>query len=165
MDLLDRFLGHDAWTTRRLLLYCRELSPEQLRQRFDIGHGTLQETLVHMIRNIEVWTDLLYGRPVQPVPEPREEADSVEGLIRRLDKAAADFGAIARQLTGEGRLDDLWTDVLDNPPTQKTYGGTIVHLITHSMHHRGEVLHMLERLGVPNLIEGDALSWEQQAGQ
>jgi uncharacterized damage-inducible protein DinB len=163
MDLLDRFLGHDTWTTRRLLLYCRELTPEQLHRRFDIGHETLQETLVHMIRNIEVWTDLIYERPVQPYPEPREITDTIDGLIQRLDRAAADFAAIARKLTDEGRLDDYWTDVLDDPPTQKTYGGAIVHLITHSMHHRGEVLHMLQRLGVPNLIEGDALSWEQQA--
>jgi hypothetical protein len=37
MDLLDRLLQHDAWTTRWLLLYCWDLTPEQLYQRFDIG--------------------------------------------------------------------------------------------------------------------------------
>jgi hypothetical protein len=26
--------------------------------------------------------------------------------------------------------------------------------------HRGEILHMLERLGIQGLIEGDVLSWE-----
>jgi uncharacterized damage-inducible protein DinB len=28
------------------------------------------------------------------------------------------------------------------------------------MHHRGEVLHMLSRLGLTDLPEGDLLSWE-----
>lgn len=162
MDLLDRLLGHDVWTTRRLLLYCRDLSPEQRHQRFDIGHETLHDTLLHMIRNIEVWTDLIYERPVQPDPEPKEITESIDGLIQRLDRAAADFAAIARKLTDEGRLDEYWTDVLDDPPTQKTYGGAIAHLITHSMHHRNELLHILHRLGVPDLIEGDVLSWEAQ---
>lgn len=30
MTILDRLLGHDAWTTRQLLLRCRELSEEQM---------------------------------------------------------------------------------------------------------------------------------------
>ena len=58
---------------------------------------------------------------------------------------------------------ELWLDVLDNPPRQKTYGGAVAHVLTHSHIHRGEILHMLNRLGVPNLIEGDVLSWESQA--
>ena len=66
MDLLDRLLGHDAWTTRQLLLRCRGLTDEQLDRRFDIGHETLRGTLVHIIGNLEVWTDLLHERPVRP---------------------------------------------------------------------------------------------------
>jgi uncharacterized damage-inducible protein DinB len=36
----------------------------------------------------------------------------------------------------------------------------IIHAIQHNAQHRGEVLHMLERLGVPNLPEGNPLEWE-----
>jgi hypothetical protein len=41
MDLLDRLLGHDAWTTRQLLLRCRELGATELHQRFDVGHASV----------------------------------------------------------------------------------------------------------------------------
>jgi len=54
MDLLDRLLGHDAWTTRQLLLRCRDLTDEQLDREFDIGHRTVRATLEHVIRNVEV---------------------------------------------------------------------------------------------------------------
>jgi hypothetical protein len=30
------------------------------------------------------------------------------------------------------------------------------------MHHRAEVIHILTRLGLKNVLEGDVLSWEQQ---
>jgi uncharacterized damage-inducible protein DinB len=70
---------------------------------------------------------------------------------------------LARSLREAQRWDELWLDVLDNPPRQKTYGGAVAHVLTHSHIHRGEILHMLSRLGVPNLIEGDVLSWESQA--
>jgi uncharacterized damage-inducible protein DinB len=158
MDLLDRLLGHDAATTRQLLLLSRDLSDEELDRPFDIGHRTLRATFRHIIGNMEVWTDLMRERPARTA-QPAG-ADSVAALLARLDAVAPDFAALAAQIRDEGRWDDLWTDVLDDPPQQKTYGGAIGHLLTHSMGHRGEVLHILARLGVPDLPEGDLLGWE-----
>ena len=42
----------------------------------------------------------------------------------------------------------------------KSLASTILHVITHNHMHRAELLHILERSGVPGLIEGDVLSWE-----
>ena len=50
MDLLDRLLGPDSWTTWQMLLLCRELSGEQRDRDFDIGHRTLRATFLHIIR-------------------------------------------------------------------------------------------------------------------
>ena len=36
-------------------------------------------------------------------------------------------------------------------------------MLTHNHSHRTEILHMLARLGVADLIEGDVLSWERRA--
>ncbi len=160
MDLLDRLLGHDAWTTRQLLLLSRDLDDEQLDRAFDIGHTTLRATFRHLIGNMEVWTDLLRERPVRPPSDPRGQASSIAGLLARLDAITPDFAALATSIRDTGRWDALWTDVLDDPPQQKTCGGAIGHLITHSMHHRGELLHILARLSVPDLPEGDLLGWE-----
>jgi integrase len=40
MDLLDRLLGHDAWTTQQLLVRCQDLTDEQLDREFDMGYVT-----------------------------------------------------------------------------------------------------------------------------
>lgn len=163
MDVLDRLLGHDAWTTRKLLELCRPLSEEQLRRRFEIGHGSLHETLTHMIGNIETWTALMAGAPVD------RDVDwaklGVDELIARHEAASAAFAALARRVRDDGRYDERWLDVLDVPPQEKSYGGAIGHVITHNMQHRGELMHMLTRLGVTGVPEGDLLSWEEaQAG-
>jgi uncharacterized damage-inducible protein DinB len=159
MDFLDRLLGHDAWTTRQILVRCRELDDAHLHQPFDIGHETVYDTLVHVIGNVRTWTELMNDVPIVRTDSEWEEL-SVEDFTERHDAAYADFAALARRIRDEGRLDELWIDKLDDPPTEKTYGGAIAHVITHNMHHRGELLHMLARLGVSNLPEGDVLGWE-----
>jgi uncharacterized damage-inducible protein DinB len=161
MDLLDRLLGHDVWTTQQLLVICRGLTDEQLDREFDIGHKTVRITLRHMIYNIEAWSDLMAGREMRKNP-PLEEA-SIAALSARLDRAGAEFARIARGVAGRGAWDEKWRDGRGNPPQELTYGGTIAHVVTHSMHHRAQLLYMLRVLGVENRPEGDVLSWEEQA--
>lgn len=163
MDLLDRLLGHDAWTTHRVLERCWEVAPGELHRTFDVGHGTAHATIVHMIGNVRVWTRLMNGETIEPEPDSWEGL-SVDDLIRRHDESQTAFAALARGIRDGGRWDEVWVDTLDDPPAQKTYGGAIAHVLTHDMHHRGELLHILGRLGVPRLLEGDALSWEVAAG-
>lgn len=159
MDLLDRLIGHDAWTTRQFLLRCRDLSDEQLDREFDIGHRTVRTTLAHIIRNMEVWPQLMAGRQVKDC-----HGASVDELFTRFDRAAAELAAVTRNVAQRGAWDARFLDTLDKPHVEKTLGGGIVHLITHSMHHRAQILYMLRRLGVSGLLEGDALTWEQLTG-
>lgn len=157
MDLLDRLLGHDSWTTGRLLELAETLSDRELDHEFEIGHRSVRRTLEHVVWNIECWTDLMKGRRVRPRPAGDH---SIATLSQHHRSAAAELYRFARKIADEHRLDDTFLDTLDNPPREKSFGGVIVHLATHGMHHRAQLLFMLRRLGVENLPEGDALTWE-----
>ncbi|HMN28931.1 MAG TPA: DinB family protein [Caldilineaceae bacterium] len=158
MDLLDRLLGHDAWTTRQLLLACQPLPAELLDREFAVDQRSLRKTFVHLIANMEVWTDLMGERPVQG-----REGDSIPELLDRLSVVSREFAHIARQIARQGRYDDCFVDTLDNPPRRKTFGGAIGHLITHNMHHRAQIMFLMESVGLQEHIEGDLMSWESLA--
>ncbi len=158
MDLLDRLLAHDTWTTRQLLVACQPLSDDQLDQAFDIDHRSLRQTFVHMIDNMEIWTDLLCERPVQA-----RAGTSIPELIERLSLVSRDFALVARKIAREQRYDDCFLDILDAPPQRKTFGGAIGHLITHSMHHRAQIMFLMEKVGLHEHLEGDLLSWESHS--
>lgn len=166
MDLLDRLLGHDERTTGECLRRCRELSPEQMRRRHDIGWGSVQATLMHMIGNVQTWTELMRDgdSPTSRADDPILDVDGLERLHR---SSYAAFSAFAREIRDADCLNERWVDTLDDPPREKSFGGAVLHVITHDMHHRAEVLHMLGRLGLANLPEGDLLGWEEavSAGQ
>jgi uncharacterized damage-inducible protein DinB len=160
MDLLDRLLGHDAWTTGMLLSQSRRLSDMQLDQHFDISRFTVRTTLDHIIENMELWTDLMKGQPLVQRPAPSSQWRTLDALEARLNSVAPQLASFARSIQQGGRLDDTWTDTLDSPPTRKSFGGTIAHVLWHSAHHRSQLILMLRALGVQGVIEGDMLSWE-----
>lgn len=160
MDLLDRLLKHDAWTTRQLMELCLPLSDEQLDRDFALGPGTLRKLWHHVVGNAVGWTALMEG--VDP-PQPRlTAADPIATMIDHYDRAAAALYTLARRIQDEGRLDDTFLDHLDDPPVLKPFGGAILHLATHGMHHRAQALYMMRKLGIKNVPEGDALEWEYE---
>lgn len=155
MDIIDRLAAHDAWTTRQLLLACKALPEAALDEEFDIDHRSLRKTFAHMIGNVEVWTDLMLLRPVQ-----HRQGDSLDELLARLGTISREFHQLAAKIVREGRSDDGYMDILEQPPKLRTFGGTIGHVITHNMHHRAQVMYLMEKVGLKEHIEGDLLSWE-----
>ena len=155
MDLTDRLLAHDAWATRQILEICSTLSDEQLDHEFDIGHRTLRDTLDHIIRNMEIWSSMMDQSPIISATDR-----SIIAMRHRLSEAELQLKSVARRIADANAWDSVWTDYLEDPPKQKRYGTAIAHVITHSMHHRAQLLYMLRRSGVESIPEGDVFSWE-----
>ncbi len=155
MDLLDRLLAHDHWATARLLDVSRGLSDAQLDQPFDIGHRSLRATFDHMILNVDFWTGLMVEQPIKD----ERDASSVATLIEDHERSYATFATVARQFRNEQRLEDTY---IDHFAARKTFGGTIIHVVLHNAEHRTEALHILERLGVPDLPEVDHGLWDYE---
>lgn len=156
MDLLDRLLGHDAWTTKQILDICKGLSDEALDAEFEIGHCSLRKTLDHIIYNMETWSCLMADLPTE-----RATDCSIDGLTNRLDIAAERLSSVARRTAESDAWDETWKDHLDDPPQEKRFGTAIAHVLTHSMHHRAQLLYLLRLTGIKDLPEGDVFSWEE----
>jgi uncharacterized damage-inducible protein DinB len=155
MDLLDRLLSHDQWATAQLLAVSRGLPDAHLDQEFDIGHRTLRATFEHMIFNTEAWTALMAAQPLHAQRDDR----SLPALADRHQRAYMAFAALARRVRDEERLDDTFADHFGGP---MTFGGGIIHVVLHNAEHRSEALHILERLGAPDLSEVDHGLWDFQ---
>ncbi len=158
MNLLDRMLGHDRWTTMQLLDLSEGLTDAQLDQPFDIGHRTLRATVEHMIHGVEVWAAAMAAQSV----DPQGDDHSLTALSERHARAYATFPSAARLIHDEQRLDYTFLDPWTESATPRTFGGTIIHVGLHNAQHRSETLHILGRLGVPELPDGDPLEWEHE---
>lgn len=157
MDLIDRLLEHDRWATSQLLEASRELSDAQLDREFDIGLRTLRATFDHMFFNVEFWTRAAAGQPTDKFDRARH---SLAALSERHDRSYDIFAAFARRMRDEGRLDDNFVDHVGG---HMAFAGMIVHVVLHNAEHRAEIVHILQRLGVPeapDIIEVDHGLWD-----
>ncbi len=158
MDLLERMLEHDRWTTEHLLTLSTTLPDARLDQEFDIGHRTLRKTFDHMILVVEFWTGLMIGKPIPYEPGHA----SVDDMLSRHAHSYDQFANVAGDLVASGRLDATF---VDHYSVGQSFGATILHVILHNTQHRSEVLHILERIGMTDLPEGDPQEWEHMTGR
>ncbi len=165
-DILNRLLRHDSWTTRQLIECTRSLSSEQFVCRFNIGPGSIHDTLRHIISVMFGWADSIADRPRRPSLGADGEGPvrSVDELLGLLEEAAKELEKTARFVVNEQRMDEMMTVTFEGRTWEFTRGTALAHVLTHGMHHRAQVFNMMRRLGAPLDIDGDVIVWVIAAG-
>jgi uncharacterized damage-inducible protein DinB len=167
-DPLSIALEHNAWATRELLQSCAALDDEQWNRRFEMGLGSLHDTLTHVVGAMFRWADRIDGPPrtVRPSIEDGSRRTPAE-LMVLLDRAASELAASAERARARG-LETGLDVTLAGQVYRFTLGAMLVHVTTHGMHHRAQCLNMLRRLAVPGisdrLPEIDVLEWAATRG-
>jgi len=146
VDILDRLVEHDADATRNLLAQCADLSDEQWHQTFAFGQGSLYHTFDHLVGSMEHWTGVMSG--VEATVRPLERLRSADAMTQRFEAISPAFISVARKIRDENRLGDMFVDRFTAEPALRTFGACIVHVTTHSMHHRAQVLVMFDLLRI-----------------
>jgi uncharacterized damage-inducible protein DinB len=155
-DPLPILLAHDRWATQQILDACRNLTAEQFHRRFDIGPGSLHDTLTHMIGAMRTWTDTLAQREPGPRLETDGQRRTPEQLRVLFDEAWQAFSAEPRRRP----LEEMVTRHLRDGSTRHfTRGAVVTHVATHGMHHRAQCLNMLRQLGLSPLPPSSVTEW------
>ena len=161
--IIERLLDHNEFATRTLLAACRSLSEAQFHQRFEIGLGSLHDTLRHVLGAMLRWSDRITQRELRPSIEKSGRGFTPDELLQLLQQADREMRSAAE--TVERKLDQKFTVAftLEMAPEQFTFGSAIVHVATHGVHHRAQCLNMLRQLGVQEPPSIDALDAELEA--
>jgi len=159
-DPLNILLSFDRWATARMLDACGKLTDEQFHHRFDMGPGSLHDTVTHIVGAMRAWTQTLTGQPPQPRIDTDGRRRTVAELRALLDETAPAFAAEARRLP----FDAMVTRVTrDGQTIQLARGAVLMQVTTHGMHHRAQCLNMLRQLGVKPLPPSSVAEWTRLA--
>lgn len=161
-SLLSRALDHNKWATAELIVFCQDLPEGDHHRIFDIGLGSVQGTLLHIISAMYGWADRIVDRPRRTKLSSDEGHHNSTEMLKLVTDADEQLRQSIAALIAEGRIEEMMEFAIPElpEPFRFTRGTAIVHVISHGMHHRAQVLYMLKQLGHTDLPDLDAVSWE-----
>jgi len=147
---IHRLHAHRRWVNARLLASARGLSETQRQTRFDIGMGSVWDTLVHLYAAEYVWLEALQGH-AEPPPPRAFSFSSLAALDEAWTRLDARWGEY---------LSDLRAQRLGDPVAKRSTSSragrfvetpvldVLLHVCTHAQYTTAQLVNMLRRLGV-----------------
>jgi len=176
VDLLKRLHQHRAWVNGNLLTAAAQLSERQLRSPFQIGQGSIWNSLSHLYAAEFVWLEALLGNEASlapgDVPGKLPGNQLGEGGITDLSDLRQKWSAL--ELRWQNYLASLTPELLEEVVYRKSAStgqrfGTrradvLLHVCTHAHYTAAQVINMLRQSGVEKLPETMLISLARQEG-
>ena len=174
VDLLKRLHQHRAWVNGNLLTAAAQLSEEQLRSPFQIGQGSIWNSLTHLYAAEYVWLEALLGNEASlapgDVPGKLPGNQLGEGGITDLSDLRQKWSAL--ELRWKNYLASLTPEFLEEVVYRKSSStgqrfGTrradvLLHVATHAHYTAAQVINMLRQSGFEKLPETMLISLARQ---
>lgn len=159
-DPLDVLLALDRWASANLIDACRALDEASFHRQFEMGRGSLHDTIAHVLGSVRGWTDVLQARP-EPRVRLEEGRYSIDELSELASAVADEFEVEARA----GAAADVFRPSRRGVEYAFTRGGIVTHVATHGVHHRAQCLNMLRQLGIEPLPPVSGMEWMLTEGR
>lgn len=150
-EALRRLYRYNTWATERILDTATSLTSEQLLAPGGAGHGSIRDTLVHLIGTHRGWLSWWDG-----------SLSAEAAYNRRLDAAEyPDVAALRRVWAEVAQQTEAFVAGLKDEDPERLYGfdlpngqrwemplwGMMQHVVNHGTQHRAEVAAMLTGFG------------------
>lgn len=152
-------LAHDRWANRQMIDACRTLTNDEFHQSFEMGLGSLHNTLAHNVGVIRGWGDFLAGRAQRERLEDQGPF-TCDQLASLLDPISHDFASHTPPTMDAA---DLVTGERGGKEYSFTRGAVLTHVTTHNMHHRAQCCNMLRQLGQEGPWRVSVVEWTMMA--
>ncbi len=151
LDLMKTYYAYNSWATAHLLDSLEKLSPDDLSASGCSGHGTIRDTLAHLMTTQWGWFSWFDGSlTVSQAYALKVSPDSIDTIPKARDR----WQSIDKQTTDcvndltEAKLLDLWSWTLptghsDSLPLWRL----LLHLANHGTHTRAQVIAAIRRAG------------------
>ena len=134
-----------------LLGWIREQPPAVYTQKFPIGKGTIQATLIHIASSEYGYVHRLRGRGYLPEDNPfdYEQLPELEPFLAAWDRQRPVTRETLASIGDPNRPIEYVTKFFQPPMRIRTVAGGIAgQLLFHEIHHRAQVMAMLRQVGV-----------------
>ncbi len=143
---LESLFDYGYWANRRLFEVIARLTPEQFTRTVDGSHGSIRNTLVHMLSAEWGWLGrcggLERGAPLNPADYP-----AAGPLVAAWNRVEVHLRAFLATLRDQDLAREVAFEVGGMEKCSLPVGELLQHAANHGVHHRGQVSLLLRLLG------------------
>jgi uncharacterized damage-inducible protein DinB len=150
-DVLRRLFTYNTWATGRVLDAAERLTSDQLHEPGQAGHGSVRDTLLHLLAVhhgwLQWWDGSLSPEEAYALRADPGDFPDVASLREFLVKIGQQTQPFLATLEGDdpGRI-YAW-ELPDGKRWEMPLWGMLLHMVNHGTQHRAEVAAMLSALG------------------
>ena len=147
-DIQTLFDYHD-WANGRIAAVAEQVSDEQFLAPANVSHGSLRDTLVHMLSADWIWR-LRCQEGVSPENLlSHDDFPNFAAVRRRWARESAALRSYIESLTDEDLNETIHYSSTRGRPYSDTLGHILLHLANHGTDHRAQILRILADFGAP----------------
>jgi uncharacterized damage-inducible protein DinB len=143
---LEVLFDYGHWANRKLLDVMARLTPEQFARTVDGTHGSVRNTMVHMLSAEWGWLDRC-GGPERGAPLKPEDYPTVESLVAGWDRVEGYRRDFLKTLRDEDLARNVEFAIGGWEKRSMPLGELLHHAANHGAHHRGQVSLLLRLMG------------------
>lgn len=146
VDDLRALYDYNAWANRRLLAALRLCRPHDLVRNLGTSHGSIEETLLHIVWSEWLWLRRWQGESPKRVLTLDEfrGLDAVEAFWNGVESERAAF---VGRLTNERLATRSSYENLQGEKWEYSLAHMMQHVVNHSSYHRGQLVTLLRQIG------------------
>jgi uncharacterized damage-inducible protein DinB len=145
-ETLRELFRYNDWARERVLRLAAPCSDAELDRPFEMGEGSLRNTLYHLWAAEYGWLDRWQPQGASPYDAECHGENAVEIGRRHVETAAARDAFLTA--LGPGGLTRTITYTNSKGVTSTfSFGQMMLHVCNHGVHHRAQALAMLRKLG------------------
>ena len=145
-DILTLF-DYNDWANGRIAAVAERVSDEQFRAPANVSHGSLRDTLVHMLSADWVWR-LRCQEGISPESLLSfDDFPTFAAVQKRWAKESAALRDYIEGLTDEDLVETIYYSSTSGRPYSDTLWHILFHLANHGTQHRSEAAVLLTEYG------------------
>jgi uncharacterized damage-inducible protein DinB len=143
---LEVLYDYGYWANRRLFEVIAQLTAEQFTRPVAGGHGSIRNTMVHVLSAEAGWLDRCGGPKRGPRLNP-DDFPTIESIIQAWNKVEAHMREFLARLKDEDLARNIEYATERSQKVSMPMGELLQHGANHGVHHRGQVALLLRLLG------------------
>lgn len=143
---LETLYDYGYWANGKLFHTMAELTPEQFAQCVSDNHGSIRNTMVHILSAECGWMDRC-GGPKRVAPLDPANFPTVASVVEAWKKLEVSVREFLSALRDEDLARNIEFSIGGSEKRSMPLGQLLQHAANHGVHHRGQVSLLLRLLG------------------